>query len=274
MTRRDGRLVPSRSLWQGHPIPHPPIGSLDLAGTLLVTRCRCAQAPFNVPPPVEGALLELPTEHAVWTPYVADVPREAPPSSIFRPPKGRALTSGWARRSCVAVDRGCLCVPWRRPSGVRPRLVSRNGPMKRSCIGGLLAGAGSFSRHGSRAAPSLASYIVDTRAPTKPLRLAYLFAARGARRGETPGFAPSKKALGAAPPPAYTLRGPLCWRSAPPRRVDVSRAVLRRPPPPAYAHLARLQPVELLRATRCPLATRALGARRSLPLAPQRLRFA
>jgi hypothetical protein len=52
-------------------------------------KCHCAQVPFSVPPAVETERLD-PSPRAprvVWTPYEADVPREAPPSSIFRPPK-------------------------------------------------------------------------------------------------------------------------------------------------------------------------------------------
>lgn len=52
-------------------------------------KCHCAQAPFSVPPSIEtGRLdLDLGARRVVWAGYAAEAPKEAPLSSIFRPPR-------------------------------------------------------------------------------------------------------------------------------------------------------------------------------------------
>ncbi len=52
-------------------------------------KCHCSPTPFSAPLPTETArLVPDPRERpVVWTPYEAEAPREAPLSSIFRPPK-------------------------------------------------------------------------------------------------------------------------------------------------------------------------------------------
>jgi hypothetical protein len=52
-------------------------------------KCHCTQAPVSLPRRVqaERASLTPKTSRIAPSPYKADVPREPPPSSVFRPPK-------------------------------------------------------------------------------------------------------------------------------------------------------------------------------------------